>query len=45
MKKKSKLSRKLSKIVHETVSQDLEIYDMHKLNKRLFLSSEKLIGE
>ncbi len=30
MKKKLKLSRKLSKIVRESVSEDLEIYDMHK---------------
>jgi D-tyrosyl-tRNA(Tyr) deacylase len=30
MKKKSKLTRKLSKIVREAVSEDLEIYDMHK---------------
>lgn len=28
--KKSKLSRKLSKIVQETVAEDLETYDMHK---------------
>lgn len=29
MKKKSKLSRNLSKIVREAVSKDLETYDMH----------------
>ena len=28
--KKSKLSRRLSKIVHEAVSEDLGTYDMHK---------------
>ncbi len=28
--KKSKLSRKLSRIIKETVSEDLETYDMHK---------------
>ncbi len=30
MRKKSKLSRKLSKFVRDTVSEDLGIYDMHK---------------
>ena len=30
MKKKSKLSRKLSKIVRDAVSENLETYDMHK---------------
>ena len=30
MRKKTKLSRKLSKIVREFVSEDLETYDMHK---------------
>ena len=30
MKKKAKLSRKLSKIIHEIVAEDLETYDMHK---------------
>ncbi len=30
MKKKSKLGRKLSKIVRETVSEDLEVYDIYK---------------
>jgi hypothetical protein len=30
VKKKSKLSRKLSKIVRDAVSEDLETYDMHK---------------
>ena len=30
IKKKSKLSRKLAKIVRETVSEDLETYNMHK---------------
>ena len=30
MRKKTKLSRKLSKIVREYVSEDLEVYDMHR---------------
>lgn len=33
MMMKSKLSRKLSKILHDAVSEDLEIYDLHEWKK------------
>ncbi len=33
MKKKSELSRKLSKTLHDAVSEDLEVYDIHEWKK------------
>ena len=50
--KKSKLSRRLSKIVHEAVSEDLGTYDMHKWKQACkgfgpihYVSSTRKVGD